>query len=170
MRKHLGKITILMAEDDPDDYNLFRDALRDSGIPADLRWVSDGEELMAYLYRRGKFENIWDLSNPDIIFLDLNMPRKDGWEALTEIKANETFRRIPIIVITTSRAEEDIVRSYALGANSYITKPDSFDSLINMIKVLGVYWTGIVELPLTSPLFMEKKMGVSSHAPFSHPV
>ena len=109
--------------------------------------MEDGEELMDYLHRRGKYELLRTEPLPGLILLDLNMPRKDGREALKEIKANPNLRRIPIVVLTTSKAEEDIVRSYDLGVNSYVTKPVTFKSLVELIKVLGRYWFEVVELP-----------------------
>lgn len=143
----LGKIKVLMADDDPDDYYLVRDAFELTNFPADLYLVSDGEELMDCLFCRGKFVNNGNLSNPALILLDLNMPRKDGWEVLSEIKATESLRRIPVIIFTTSSEEEDIARSYELGASSYITKPSTFESLIGLIEVLRRYWTQTVTLP-----------------------
>lgn len=143
----LEKMRIIMADDDPDDYYLVRDAFELTQFPADLHLVSDGEELMDYLYCRGKFADSGHLSTPALILLDLNMPRKDGWEALSEIKANESLRRIPVVIFTTSGEEEDIARSYDLGASSYITKPSTFESLIELIEILRRYWTQTVLLP-----------------------
>ena len=143
-----GKIiTILLADDDPDDRKLTLDAFAENRLANVLHCVEDGEELMDYLNRRGKFENLRGEPLPGLILLDLNMPRKDGREALKEIKANPEFRRIPIVVLTTSKAEEDIVRTYDLGVNSYVTKPVTFKSLVELIKVLGRYWFEVVELP-----------------------
>jgi two-component system, response regulator len=139
--------TILMADDDADDFCLVRDALKESGLPTDFQLVADGEELMDYLYRRGKFMNLENASLPCLILLDLNMPRKDGREALTEIKKDPRFRRIPIVVFTTSGSEDDIFCSYELGANSFITKPTSFDDLVEVMKKLGDYWLKTVSLP-----------------------
>jgi CheY-like chemotaxis protein len=140
-------ITILLADDDPDDRKLTQDAFAENRLANILHCVEDGEELMDYLNRRGKFENLRGEPLPGLILLDLNMPRKDGREALKEIKANLEFRRIPIVVLTTSKAEEDIVRTYDLGVNSYVTKPVTFKSLVELIKVLGRYWFEVVELP-----------------------
>lgn len=140
-------ITILIADDDPDDRELTRDALAECRLANDVDFVEDGEQLMDYLHRRGRFEDRKDLPLPGLILLDLNMPKKDGREALKEIKATAEFRRIPIVVLTTSKAEEDILRTYDLGVNSYVTKPVTFDSLVEMIKVIGKYWFEIVELP-----------------------
>ena len=138
---------ILMADDDIDDYYLVRDAFERTSFPADLRLVSDGDELMDYLQKRGQFEDTGDDSLPAMIFLDLNMPRKDGWEVLSEIKAIESFRQIPVIIFSTSSEEEDVLRSYELGASSYIRKPSTFEALMSIIEMIGRYWTGIVKLP-----------------------
>jgi CheY-like chemotaxis protein len=140
-------ITIVLADDDPDDRKLTQDAFAENRLANQLHCVEDGEELMDYLHRRGKFENLRNEPLPGLILLDLNMPRKDGREALKEIKADHNLRRIPIVVLTTSKAEEDIVRSYDLGVNSYVTKPVTFKSLVELIKVLGQYWFEVVELP-----------------------
>jgi CheY-like chemotaxis protein len=139
--------TILMADDDPDDFFLVRDAIEESGFPSNIKLVVDGEELMDYLYRRGKFMKLEDSPLPCLILLDLNMPRKDGREALTEIKKEPRFRRIPIVVFTTSGSEDDILCSYELGASSYITKPASYDDLVEVMKKLGEYWLTVVKLP-----------------------
>lgn len=140
-------ITILLADDDPDDRELTQDAFEENRLANMLHCVEDGEELMDYLHRRGKYSHLANEPLPGLILLDLNMPRKDGREALKEIKANPEFRRIPIVVLTTSKAEEDIVRTYDLGVNSYVTKPVTFKSLVELIKVLGRYWFEVVELP-----------------------
>ena len=140
-------ITILLADDDADDRMLAQDALAESRLANDLRFVEDGEELLEYLQRRGKYENPSDSPRPGLILLDLNMPRKDGREALREIKQVPGLRRIPIVVLTTSKAEEDIYRTYDLGVNSFITKPVTFDGLVSVMKTLGRYWFEIVELP-----------------------
>lgn len=140
-------ITILLADDDEDDRILARDALADSRLANDLRIVEDGEELMDYLLRRGRYAAPQDSPRPGLILLDLNMPKMDGREALKEIKSDAGLRRIPVVVLTTSKAEEDIYRSYDLGANSFVTKPVMFDSLVKVMKDLGKYWFEIVELP-----------------------
>jgi CheY-like chemotaxis protein len=137
-------INILMADDDADDRMLTKEALKESRVLNDLHFVEDGEELMDYLNRRGKHV---DAPRPGLILLDLNMPKKDGREALKEIKADPDLRRIPVVVMTTSKAEEDIFRSYDLGANSFITKPVTFDRLVELMKTLGQYWVEFVELP-----------------------
>ncbi|RMG69711.1 MAG: response regulator [Bacteroidetes bacterium] len=136
-----------MADDDPEDRMLIADALAESGLDTPFHFVENGEEVMDFLYNKGPFDNPQAYPRPGLILLDLNMPRKDGREVLREIKANPDLRRIPIIVLTTSKAEEDIFRSYNLGVNSFITKPVNFDQLVEMIGVLGRYWLEIVELP-----------------------
>lgn len=140
-------ITILLADDDADDRMMAADALEESRLANDLRFVEDGEELMDYLRRRGKYAEPNTSPRPGLILLDLNMPRKDGREALREIKAEPELRSIPVIVLTTSQAEEDIYRTYDLGVNSFITKPVNFESLVAVMRALGKYWFEIVELP-----------------------
>jgi CheY-like chemotaxis protein len=147
MAKRGRTITILMADDDKDDCMLVKDAFLESRLSNDLRFVEDGEELMDYLYRRGKYKSPKASPRPGLILLDLNMPRKDGREALEEIKSDPELRGIPIIVLTTSKEEEDVVRSYDIGASSYITKPVTFEGLVEVMKSLGKYWFEIVELP-----------------------
>jgi len=128
---------------------LAADALAASRVVNDLRFVEDGDDLLDYLYNRGRFSNAAEAPRPGLILLDLNMPRKDGREALREIKADPELRRIPIVVLTTSKAEEDIYRTYDLGANSFITKPVSFEGLVAVMRDIGRYWIEIVELPPT---------------------
>ena len=140
-------ITIVLADDDPDDRQLTQDAFAENRLANILHCVDDGEELMDYLHPRGQYDRLRGEALPGLILLDLNMPRKDGREALKEIKADPELRRIPIVVLTTSKAEEDILRSYDLGVNSYVTKPVTFKSLVELIKVLGRYWFEVVELP-----------------------
>jgi CheY-like chemotaxis protein len=141
-------ITILLADDDADDRMMAADALEESRLANDLKCVEDGEELMDYLRHRGKFAGSNEAPRPGLILLDLNMPRKDGREALKEIKADPELRSIPVIVLTTSKAEEDIYRTYDLGVNSFITKPVNFESLVAVMRALGKYWFEIVELPV----------------------
>jgi CheY-like chemotaxis protein len=143
----LRPIVILLADDDADDRMLARDALIESRLANDFRTVDDGEELMAYLKNQGKYADREKFPRPGLILLDLNMPRKDGREALREIKSDPDLRQIPVVVLTTSKAEEDIYRSYDLGVNSFITKPVTFDGLVSVMKTLGRYWIEIVELP-----------------------
>jgi CheY-like chemotaxis protein len=140
-------VTILMADDDEDDRLMTRDALKESRLTNELRFVEDGEELVDYLKHTGKYSGDADTPRPGIILLDLNMPKKDGREALKEIKADPKLRDIPIVVFTTSQAEEDVYRSYKLGVNSFITKPVTFENLIKVMKTLGKYWFEVVELP-----------------------
>ena len=147
MPKQGKPITILMADDDPDDRALTREAFAENHLANDLRFVEDGEELLDYLHRRGKYAAPADAPRPGLILLDLNMPRLDGREALKEIRADPKFRGIRVIIMTTSKAEEDVVRSYDLSAASYITKPVTFDRLVDVVKALGRYWLEIVELP-----------------------
>jgi len=147
MNEPAKMITILLADDDPDDRQLTREAFLENRLANRFDTVEDGEELMEYLNRRGKYAELKGTPLPGLILLDLNMPRKDGREALKEIKADPELRRIPIVVLTTSKADEDIVRSYDLGVNSYVTKPVTFKSLVELVKVLGVYWFEVVQLP-----------------------
>ncbi|GAC1402724.1 MAG: response regulator [Pyrinomonadaceae bacterium] len=145
--KAANSIVILMADDDADDRLLTKDALDESRVTNDLRFVEDGEELMDYLNRRGKFSDPSTSPRPGLILLDLNMPKKDGREVLVEIKADPHLRRIPVVIMTTSKAHEDIFRSYDLGANSFVTKPVTFERLVELMKTLGHYWIEFVELP-----------------------
>ena len=140
-------IVILMADDDEDDILLTKKALVKGKLLNPLKTVQDGEELLDYLLRRGQYENHKNAPRPGLILLDLNMPKKDGREALREIKSRDELRDIPIVVFTTSKAEEDIYRSYRLGVNSFITKPVTLDSLIDVMQTLGKYWFEIVTLP-----------------------
>jgi len=140
-------ITLLVADDDADDRMLIEDALKENRLANDLRFVRDGEELMDYLRRKGRYASPGDAPRPGLILLDLNMPRKDGREALNEIKSDPELRGIPVVVLTTSKAEEDIYKTYNLGVNSFITKPVTFESLVAITRELGRYWFEIVELP-----------------------
>lgn len=148
MKGRRTTVTILMADDDEDDCMLAREALAESRLAHELHIVEDGEELMDYLYRRGQYAEQSSSPRPALILLDLNMPKKDGREALREIKTDPNLRQIPVVVLTTSKLEEDIYRTYDLGANSFITKPVMFASLIEVMKTIGKYWFEIVELPL----------------------
>jgi CheY-like chemotaxis protein len=138
---------ILMADDDEDDRMMAKDALEEARLSNSIRFVEDGEELMDYLRRKGKYMDPADSPRPGLILLDLNMPKKDGREALKEIKGDPGLRHIPVVVMTTSKAEEDVLRSYDCGVNSFITKPVSFAALVDIMKTLGRYWFDIVELP-----------------------
>lgn len=142
-----GSFVILMADDDADDRLLTQDALTECRLPATLRCVENGEELLDYLKRRGRFAPPAQAPSPGLILLDLNMPRKDGREALREIKKDPELCTIPVVILTTSKADTDIARIYELGANSFIAKPVSFDGLVDVMRVLGRYWFEIVELP-----------------------
>lgn len=135
---------ILVAEDDDDDYLLTEQALKHEHLLNPIRRVCDGEELLAYLRDLGVGSSN---PTPALILLDLNMPRKDGREALREIKSDPALRSFPVVVLTTSRAEEDIVRSYQLGVNSFISKPVTFQGLVEAVRILGRYWFELVELP-----------------------
>jgi CheY-like chemotaxis protein len=147
MREAKVNATLLLADDDPDDRLLIKDALDEGRLVVDLRQVEDGEELMDYLHRCGKYAEPNSSPCPDLILLDLKMPRKSGHQALEEIKANPELRCIPIVILTTSRAEEDVVRSYALGANSFMVKPPAFGTLIEAMKTLERYWFELITLP-----------------------
>jgi CheY-like chemotaxis protein len=140
-------ITILCADDDEDDRMFVAEALRESRLRNDLRFVEDGEQLLDYLRRRGEYADPARSPRPGIVLLDLNMPRIDGREALAEMKKDPDLRRIPVVVLTTSKAEEDVVRSYDLGVSSFITKPVTFPALVELVRALGRYWFEIVELP-----------------------
>lgn len=147
MNHNTKAVTILLADDDPDDRMLTRDAFEESRLRNQLEMVEDGEELMDYLHCRGKYSGEGAKPRPGLILLDLNMPRKDGREALKEIKSCPELRRIPVIVLTTSKAEEDILRTYDLGVNSFVVKPVTFEALVDVLKTIGKYWFEIVELP-----------------------
>ena len=147
MNQDKKTITILLADDDPDDRMLTRDAFVESRLCNELDMVVDGEELMDYLHSRGKYSGESAKPHPGLILLDLNMPRKDGREALKEIKTCPELRRIPVVVLTTSKAEEDILRTYDLGVNSFVIKPVTFDALVDVLKTIGKYWFQMVELP-----------------------
>jgi len=147
MRERRRHITILCAEDDPEDRMLIEDAMEDSRLVNDLHFVEDGEQLMDYLYRRGKYTELSNVHLPGLILLDLNMPKKDGREALEEIKADPDLRRIPIVVLTTSKAEEDILRTYDLGVSGFVVKPVTLETLVSIMKTVSKYWFEIVEPP-----------------------
>jgi CheY-like chemotaxis protein len=146
---HAGvRITILMADDDEEDRMLTREALQDSRLANDMQFVADGKELLDYLRREGKYAGPdVDAPRPGVILLDLNMPKMDGREALAMIKADEDLRRIPVVVLTTSKDEEDIFRTYDLGVSSFITKPVTFAGLVEVMATWTRYWFEIVELP-----------------------
>ena len=140
-------ISILVADDDADDRLLIKEAFAENRIRNELEFVEDGEQLMAFLRREGEYAHLEGHPLPGLLLLDLNMPKKDGREALAEMKSEPALLRIPVVVLTTSKAEEDILRTYGLGVSSFITKPVTFDDLVNLTKVLAAYWIEIVELP-----------------------
>jgi CheY-like chemotaxis protein len=147
MSREPRAITILCADDDPEDRMLMQEAWEESRVANPLDFVEDGEELMDYLHRRGKYASLQGSPLPGLILLDLNMPKKDGREALQEIKSAAALRSIPVVVLTTSKAEEDILRAYDLGVNSFIVKPVTFKSLVDLTLAFSKYWFEIVELP-----------------------
>lgn len=143
MMRSRPPFNVLIAEDDPDDRLLIGEAIEEAQLRTELHFVEDGERLMEFLYQCRCSTKQY----PCLLILDLNMPRKDGREALQEIKADDVLRRIPVVVFTTSQAEEDIRSSYELGANSFVVKPGSFDDLVTAMEVIGRYWLDVVELP-----------------------
>jgi CheY-like chemotaxis protein len=153
MRGERKPIVILLADDDEEDRMLACDALAESRLSNDISCVTDGEDLMDYLHRKGKYSPPTEAPRPGLILLDLNMPKKDGREALREIKSDPELRQISVIVLTTSKAEEDIYSSYDSGASSFISKPVTFEGLVDVMKGLGRYWFEIVDLP------QEQEMG-----------
>jgi CheY-like chemotaxis protein len=140
-------ITILIADDDADDRQMAKEALEECRLANHLDFVEDGVELLNYLRGQGQYAANPTPRRPGLIILDLNMPKMDGREALREIKADPSLRRIPVVVMTTSKAEEDIYRTYDLGVNSFITKPVTFEGLVTVMRAMGRYWIEIVELP-----------------------
>jgi len=144
--KHGQPMTIVLADDDPDDRALVREALDETGLTVDLRTVGDGPELLQYLRREGRYIKE-DAPKPDLILLDLNMPRMSGHEVLEELRADQRLRAIPVVVLTTSNRDDDVVRTYELGGNSFITKPSSFPGLVDVMRALDKYWFKISELP-----------------------
>lgn len=160
MSKQGQPVRILVAEDDDDDFLLTRGALAEARVINDVQRVENGEQLMDYLLRRASYANPAASPAPSLILLDLNMPRKDGREALREIRSHRALRSLPIVVLTTSRSEEDVLRSYDLGVNSFIKKPVSFAGLVEALQVLGRYWFEIVELP--PPPEMARPRGATS--------
>jgi CheY-like chemotaxis protein len=146
--KHKIPITILICDDDEDDRMLTQQALEQAHISNALQFVEDGEQLLDYLYQRGAYAGeMGKAPRPGLILLDLNMPKMDGREALKVIKGDKTLCDIPVVVLSTSRFDQDIIRSYQLGVNSFISKPVTFSGLVEAMNVLGRYWLEIVELP-----------------------
>ena len=139
-----GPIEILLVEDNPGDVRLTREALREGKVYSNLHWVKDGVEAMEFLRRQGKFREV---PRPDIILLDLNLPKKDGREVLQEIKTDDALKRIPVVVLTTSKAEEDVLRTYNLHANCYVTKPVDLEKFMVVVKTIDVFWLTVVTLP-----------------------
>jgi two-component system, chemotaxis family, response regulator Rcp1 len=137
-------VEILLIEDNVGDARLAKEALQDAKVRNNLSWISDGVEAMAFLRRQGSYVGA---PRPDLILLDLNLPRKDGREVLAEIKSDETLKRIPVVVLTTSQAEEDILRAYHLNANCYISKPVDLDQFLKVVKTIEDFWLTIVKLP-----------------------
>ena len=140
-------ITILMADDDADDRRLTQEAFEEGRLINDVRFVENGEQLLEYLRKQGPYAPPADAPRPGLILLDLNMPRKDGRTVLKELKSDPDLRQIPVVVLTTSKADEDIYKSYDLGVNSYIVKPVTFEALVDILQTLEKYWFEIVELP-----------------------
>jgi len=139
-----GPIEILLVEDNPGDVRLTKEALKEGKVYSNLHTVKDGVEAMEFLRRQGKYK---DVPRPDIILLDLNLPRKDGREVLEEIKSDEVLKRIPVVVLTTSKAEEDVLRTYNLHANCYVTKPVDLEKFMVVVKSIDVFWLTVVTLP-----------------------
>ncbi len=137
-------VEILLVEDNPGDERLTREALKEGKVYSNLHWVKDGVEAMEFLRRNGKYK---DVPRPDIILLDLNLPKKDGREVLQDIKNDAELRRIPVVVLTTSKAEEDVLRTYELHANCYVTKPVDLEKFIVVVKSIDVFWLTVATLP-----------------------
>jgi len=137
-------VEILLVEDNPGDERLTREALKEGKVYSNLHWVKDGVEAMEFLRRQGKYQ---DVPRPDIILLDLNLPKKDGREVLQDIKNDHELKRIPVVVLTTSKAEEDVLRTYNLHANCYVTKPVDLEKFIVVVKSIDVFWLTVVTLP-----------------------
>ncbi len=147
MAKRESMISVHMCDDDPDDRLLFKDAMEEANMLNEVSFTRDGQDLLDFLNRTGEHKDLKNKPLPDIILLDLNMPRKDGREALREIKSNKKFKHIPVVILTTSKQDEDILKSYNLGANSFISKPVTFEKLVDLVSKLSEYWFKIVKLP-----------------------
>jgi two-component system, chemotaxis family, response regulator Rcp1 len=137
-------VEILLVEDNPGDERLTREALREGKVYHNLHWVKDGVQAMEFLRQRGQYANV---PRPDIILLDLNLPKKDGREVLQEIKSDELLKRIPVVILTTSKADEDVLRTYNLHANCYVTKPVDLEKFIVVVRSIDVFWLTVVTLP-----------------------
>ena len=148
MPEYVKTFTILMADDDEEDCLLAKDAMAEAGLSHQIRFVADGEELIEYLNHSGKYANPADAPRPDLILLDLNMPKRDGRETLRLLKGDRRLQRIPVVVITTSTSQSDISDSYKVGASSYIAKPASFSGWIDLLDTMASYWFKLVELPV----------------------
>ena len=140
-------MTLLMADDDEDDRIMIKDALKEANLNNPIEFVENGEELIGYLKQTGKYSDKKKSPRPGLILLDLHMPVKDGFEVLKEIKSDPDLHQIPIIILTTSKDEEDVAITYNLGANSFIIKPVSFKKLVEIVETIGKYWFEIVKLP-----------------------
>lgn len=145
--RNVKLIDILVVEDNPGDARLILEVLKSNKIHNSLNIVKDGVEALDFLYRKGEFN---EAPRPDLIFLDLNLPKKDGREVLAEIKSDDNLKTIPVIIMTTSQAEEDIIKSYSLHANCYVTKPIDFDHFIKVVTLIEDFWFSLVELPSKS--------------------
>src|SRR5881392_2839779 len=137
-------VEILIVEDNPGDYRLTQEALREGKVYNNLHWVQDGVEALEFLRQRGRYA---EMPRPDIVLLDLNLPKKDGREVLSDIKGDENLRAIPVVILTTSQAEEDVLRSYDLHANCYVTKPVDLDKFIVVVQSIDRFWLTVVTLP-----------------------
>ena len=137
-------VEILLVEDNPGDHRLTKEALHEGKVYNNLHWVKDGVEALDFLYKRGKYK---DAPKPDIILLDLNLPKKDGREVLQEIKSDSRLQRIPVVVLTTSKAEEDVLKTYQLHANCYVTKPVDLEQFIKVVRSIDNFWLTVVTLP-----------------------
>ena len=144
MVKSNGPVEILLVEDNPGDERLTREALKEGKVYSNLHWVKDGVEAMEFLHRSGRHAKA---PRPDIILLDLNLPKKDGREVLQEIKTDDSLKRIPVVILTTSKAEEDVLRTYNLHANCYVTKPVDLEKFMVVVKSIDVFWLTVVTLP-----------------------
>lgn len=142
--KTIRPIEILLVEDSPSDADLTVDAFSDARVLNNLHWVEDGVEALTFLRRQGQYS---DVPRPDLILLDLNMPKKDGREVLAEIKADSQLKRIPVIILTTSAAERDVLKTYELNGNCYVTKPIDVEQFMSVVKIIEAFWLAVVQLP-----------------------
>jgi two-component system, chemotaxis family, response regulator Rcp1 len=143
-QERIAPLEILLVEDNPGDVRLTREALKDGKVWTSLHVVENGQEALDFLYRRGKYSEV---PRPDLILLDLNLPKKDGREVLETIKTDNTLHLIPVVILTTSQAEEDLLKAYNLNANCYITKPVDFDQFIRIVRTIEEFWLTVVTLP-----------------------